>query len=617
MGTLSKARVAELISQLQQIHQEEVHILQELYGIQSGPETKGGHSPEGSNPATDDDEPDHEVDGSGNSQDDGEPDVFMPPEWSAPWSDELLARRIREREQEVVCGMGGASRSGITRIDPTDPAAKFIHDNALRSLRDFTFEREDPPADWNGKIAFYVIDYDRGGRITLDTRIDSSKLRPGSSDLHDPRRVLFGERSATSSYRREIIVKAFTPSALAAVLLSDTRDLSRDGDVIYTGLRRHLSRRIGDRFFYANHGSLWGPRVSHIGSITVPYFAVTTEPPAKDLAPLSSAGLFGVQGQNRKYIREERFTLSWVRYERGASLVATFGALTDAPQRPMTVWLTNNLRHIGWKWEQVLDFLEEQTSLPSTVIFDGDMRQNLLFDDSNFTNARRYFWALQSLRVFDDHIAGTIRLLSGILHSTRYLDGHELDELLEEALVREFTELRARIERKRQEIESLNDGLFSASSVAESRFSSEQNGNIRLLTLVTIAYLPWSFAATIYGMNVLPEGTTLASFFVVTAILSVITFAVVFNLQLLTVFIRRHILDRTLAGMLRDRNPRWRDRAQRLRQEGQNKRKSFPASKWLYLGYLFHRLFTRKTTETTTATTQSSAEKESKADSKV
>ncbi|KAL2180369.1 uncharacterized protein P884DRAFT_289784 [Thermothelomyces heterothallicus CBS 202.75] len=59
------------------------------------------------NPVTDDDEPDHEVDGSGTSQDDGEPDVFMPPEWSVPWSDELLAQRIREREQEVVRGMGG------------------------------------------------------------------------------------------------------------------------------------------------------------------------------------------------------------------------------------------------------------------------------------------------------------------------------------------------------------------------------------------------------------------------------------------------------------------------------------------------------------------------------
>ncbi|KAK3310730.1 cora-like Mg2+ transporter protein-domain-containing protein [Chaetomium strumarium] len=229
------------------------------------------------------------------------------------------------------------------------------------------------------------------------------------------------------------------------------------------------------------------------------------------------------------------------------------------------------------------------------------MGQNLLFDDSSFTNARRYFWALQSLRVFDDHISGTVRLLKEMIRSIDE-DSHsrsgESENQIQEDLFNEhraiLDELRARIERKRQEIESLNNGLFSASSVAEARFSSEQNGNIRLLTLVTIAYLPLSFVATIYGMNVLPEGTSLGSFFVATAVLSVITFAIVFNLQLLTVFIRRHLFGKALDSMRLDPSPQWRDRAQHLRQEGANKRKSFPASKWLYLGYLFHLVFDRK-----------------------
>ncbi|KAL2154833.1 hypothetical protein VTH82DRAFT_3509 [Thermothelomyces myriococcoides] len=96
-------------------------------------------------------------------------------------------------------------------------------------------------------------------------------------------------------------------------------------------------------------------------------------------------------------------------------------------------------------------------------------------------------------------------------------------------------------------------------------------------------------------MEVLPEGTSLGSFLVVTAILSVITFSIVFNLQILVAFVRQRILDRTLAGMLRDWDPRWRERAQRLRREGQNKRKTFPPTKWLYVGYIFYRFFsTRK-----------------------
>lgn len=125
-----------------------------------------------------------------------------------------------------------------------------------------------------------------------------------------------------------------------------------------------------------------------MGSITVPYFAVTTEMPPEDLAPLSPAGLFGVQGPNRKYIREERFTLAWYRYEEGPSLVATFGALTDAPQRPMVLWLTNNMRHIMWKWQEVLDFLEEQTSLPVSAYLLRTCFRNPLLDTRGASSPR-------------------------------------------------------------------------------------------------------------------------------------------------------------------------------------------------------------------------------------
>ncbi|KAL2165180.1 hypothetical protein VTH06DRAFT_476 [Thermothelomyces fergusii] len=591
METTGQARVEELISRLQRIHQEEISVLRELCGIQSGPQTQGGHALEDSDLAADDGDPDHEVDGSGSSEDDGGADVFIPSTWSVPWSDNLLTERIRE------CERHHQSR-------PDDDAAKFIHDNVLRSLSDFTFDRKEPPEDSDDKMAFYVVDYDRLGKVTLDTR---HRRSPGD---------LFARRSPSESFRRKIIVKAFSPSALAAVLLSDgsLSDSDPAGDLLYSSLLRHLSSRDG-RFFYAHEFKLRGPKYCRFSTITVPYFGVTTNPPAKEEAPLSQARLFGIQGDNRKYIREERFTVSWMRYESGPALMVAFGVLVDHPRKHMALWLANNLQHIVWKWEQVIDLVEEQTSVPSSVIF-GDMRQNLLFDDSNFTNARRYFWALQSLRVFNDHITKMYYSLEKILDSIQLLDGNGLDYEEVREVRHEFSKLKARIERKRQEIESLNSGLFSASSVAESRFSSEQNGNIRLLTLVTIAYLPWSLAATIYGMNILPEGTSLGSFFVVTAVLSVITFAIVFDLQLLTAFIRRHILDRILTSMLQDGNRRWRDRAQRLR-EGQNKRKSFPASKWLYVGYVLHRLFARETSEKKSTSTRQSATAEGVADSRV
>lgn len=78
-------------------------------------------------------------------------------------------------------------------IDLTDPAAKFIHDNALRSLRDFTFRREVPLKKGDDENAFYVIDTDYKGRVTFDTRDSTPQTPQESSSSYDPRQVLFSE----------------------------------------------------------------------------------------------------------------------------------------------------------------------------------------------------------------------------------------------------------------------------------------------------------------------------------------------------------------------------------------------------------------------------------------
>lgn len=105
-----------------------------------------------------------------------------------------------------------------------------------------------------------------------------------------------------------------------------------------------------------------------MGSITVPYFALTDEKPSDDQAPLSETGVFGIDGKDGKYIREEKLTITWSRWGyNGPSLVATFGALSERlsdENGPMALWLSNNLRHIWWKWGEVLDYFEEQTDLP-------------------------------------------------------------------------------------------------------------------------------------------------------------------------------------------------------------------------------------------------------------
>ena len=95
----------------------------------------------------------------------------------------------------------------------------------------------------------------------------------------------------------------------------------------------------------------------------------------------------------------------------------------------------------------------------SSITFDSDLRQSILFEDRNFSNSKRYFWALQSLRLFAEHIEGTLRSIPNILYSITLADSSSYDPKTEERMLEEFGELRDRIERKRQGIQGLRDGV--------------------------------------------------------------------------------------------------------------------------------------------------------------
>jgi len=102
-------------------------------------------------------------------------------------------------------------------------------------------------------------------------------------------------------------------------------------------------------------------------SFTVPYFALTNKKPANDLAPLTPSGIFGVGSFEGKYIREEKFTVSRIEcgpYELMAAFSPLFQREFSESRFPLYQWVMNNLRGITWKWGEVLDSLDEQTSLP-------------------------------------------------------------------------------------------------------------------------------------------------------------------------------------------------------------------------------------------------------------
>ncbi|KAF8545331.1 hypothetical protein BDD12DRAFT_2509 [Trichophaea hybrida] len=130
---------------------------------------------------------------------------------------------------------------------------------------------------------------------------------------------------------------------------------------------------------------------------------------------------------------------------------------------PVYNWIDNAFRGMWWKWKDVLDALDRQTSFPSTILFDQQIRQSILFEDDNFTNSKRYFWALQSLRLFGEQIEATLRSLPGIFINLSHIDDNnfsieEKERVLKSHTTR-FGAIGERIERKRQEIQGLSDGV--------------------------------------------------------------------------------------------------------------------------------------------------------------
>jgi len=147
-------------------------------------------------------------------------------------------------------------------------------------------------------------------------------------------------------------------------------------------------------------------------------------------------------------------------------------------------------------------------------MFDGRLRDKLLFEDKDFTYSRRYFWAYNTLGVINDGIKS---MRSAYLdtfnkdfwagkHKTLWphpapdsAEGHEYVSRLEaarqdlEAAVRDLEDVYDRNARTRDEIRSLREQLFSGSSVKESRRAIEQGHNIKILTSVSMIFLPLTF----------------------------------------------------------------------------------------------------------------------------
>jgi spermidine/putrescine-binding protein len=154
---------------------------------------------------------------------------------------------------------------------------------------------------------------------------------------------------------------------------------------------------------------------------------------------------------------------------------------------------------------------------PADILFNGDLRDKLLFEDEEFTYSRRYFWGYQTLGIMKDSIKAIIDAYEDTFtddvwegkHKTLWpmIDEkssrnahwrHRMAKLKKEfeKTIEDLYKLYEENDKRRKEIRTLRDQLFSGTSVLESRKSVElsevtilQGHNIKLLTLVSRRYI--------------------------------------------------------------------------------------------------------------------------------
>ncbi|OIW26757.1 hypothetical protein CONLIGDRAFT_557157, partial [Coniochaeta ligniaria NRRL 30616] len=161
---------------------------------------------------------------------------------------------------------------------------------------------------------------------------------------------------------------------------------------------------------------------------------------------------------------------------------------------------------------------------PSEFMFNVKLRDKLLFEDANFTYSRRYFWGYNALGVINDGIK-SMRAAYFDTFKDDFWQGRNrtvwpypyqdsagktaYENLMAtvrhdlEKAVLELDTMHKKNERTRNEIFSLREQLFSGSSVRESRRAIEQGDNIKILTGVSMLFLPLTFVTSVFGITTL------------------------------------------------------------------------------------------------------------------
>ena len=195
---------------------------------------------------------------------------------------------------------------------------------------------------------------------------------------------------------------------------------------------------------------------------------------------------------------------------------------------------------------------------------------NLLFDDGAFSRSRKYFWAIDCLTEFDVSISDNLtqwELYKAARVPIMAEALSKLDQVQLSFADRQYAILQNQRDSFRQKLaatKALRDALFNASAVIESRASTRLGENVKLLTFVSIFFLPLAFTTSLWSVNDKFSFTVLIYVIILVALS---TYFTMFNINSLAQGFG-HIYDvrkkDIVRAMKRDRKDTWRLRGRRF-----------------------------------------------------
>ncbi|RBA10306.1 hypothetical protein FPRO05_06242 [Fusarium proliferatum] len=218
-----------------------------------------------------------------------------------------------------------------------------------------------------------------------------------------------------------------------------------------------------------------------------------------------------------------------------------YGFLKPNEVTPLTFYLLEICRAFKMcmdAWGETLNTIDKLVLVKLEDLDSLERVEELMFDNS-FKRSKDYFVALQILRITDewlDEVQLTVEDMFKdpvLLKASMWADRLGSDRSFEVAIryVNEHaTATKSRVRKKHDEINSLRDGLFNATSLRESTKAMALNQAIYVFTVVTVLFTPVSFLATFWalpflnnpaeGSGTIPEPSAFRNSFIIMPLLT-------------------------------------------------------------------------------------------------